>query len=164
MKLHRRHILKAILLAGPVVLAACGGKPNTPIAPAATNIPVAPPAPTATPDPLRAKVESLARIKLPESAQDLHAEFLSVAKRTTVVKFSIPATDLALTLRQAGYTDPLTEGNATLLPHKELAWWQPRAAKVIAGNVQGEPGFMRRIGVDKTDPKTYIVYLEHLEL
>ena len=160
MKLHRRHILKAMLLAGPIVLAACGG--NT--APVATRIPVATAVPSATPDPLRAKVEALARIKLPESARDLHAEFMNEAKRTTVVKFSIPASDLTLTLRQAGYTDPLSDGNAVLLPHKDLDWWQPRSAKVIAGNVQGEPGFMRRIGVDKTNPDVFIVYLEHLEL
>ncbi len=164
MKLHRRHFMKAIFVGGAIMLAACGNKPTTPVATSVPDVPTAPPVPTATPDPLRAQVESLARIKLPESAHDLHAEFLTDVKRTTVVKFSIPAADLAVTLRQAGYTDSLSEGNATLLPHKNLAWWQPRTAKVIAGNVQGEPGFMRRIGVDKTDPKTYIVYLEHLEL
>ncbi len=164
MQRHRRHFIKGIFIGGTILLAACG---NAPAAPAATSVPAAtaiPPVPTATPDPLRAQVESSARIKLPESARNLHAEFLTEVKRTAIVKFSIPAADLALTLRQAGYTEPLTEGNATLLPHKELDWWQPRAAKIIAGNVQGEPGFMRRVGVDKTDPNTYIIYLEHLEL
>ena len=161
MTLHRRYILKAILLSGPIVLAACGSKP---IMPVPTTVPPAP-ASTATPDAFRVKVEAVARIKLPESASDLHAEFIDAQNSRAIVRFTIPAADLSLTLRMAGYKLPLSEGNANLLMnHKELAWWQPRAAKVLAGGLQGESGFVRRIGVDKTDPLHYIVYLEHLEL
>lgn len=164
MTLHRRYILKAILLSGPIVLAACGSKPTMPLPTTVPPTPTPAPAPTATPDAFRVKVEAVARIKLPESASDLRAEFIDARNSRAIVRFTIPAADLPLTLRLAGYKLPLTEGNAILMSHQELAWWQPRAAKVLAGGLQGETGFMRRIGVDKTDPSQYIVYLEHLEL
>ena len=163
MKLHRRNILKAILLSGPVVLAACGARSSAP----ATAPTAAPISPTATVDPLRAKVESFARITLPDSARDLQAEFMANGNKTTVVKFSIPASDLALTLRQAGYPNGVTglvNGHSTLQSHKELAWWQLQQAKSFAGDIHGESGFMRRITVDKSNPDRYVVYLEHLEL
>lgn len=165
--LHRRQLLKAILLTGPVILAACGKAPSTPVATVApTIVPVAP-APTATPDPLWIKVESFARITLPTSASDLHAEFMANGNNTTVVKFSIPANDLALTLQQAGYVNGiggLKDGSSSLQAHKDLPWWQLRQASAYAGDVATEPGFVRRVVVDKSDPNRYVIYLEHLEV
>lgn len=76
--------------------------------------------------------ESFARITLPISASDLHAEFMANGNNTTVVKFSIPASDLALTLQQAGYVNGLSglkDGSSSLQAHKDLPWWQLRQSQ-----------------------------------
>ena len=165
--LHRRQLLKAILLTGPVILAACGKAPSTPVATSAPAVPTLAPAPTATPDPLWIKGESFARLTLPTPASDLHGEFMANGNHTTGVKFSIPASDLALMLQQAGYVNGiggLKDGSSSLQAHKDLSWWQLRQASAYAGDVATEPGFVRRIVVDKSDPKQYVIYLAHLEV
>jgi hypothetical protein len=121
--------------------------------------------PTETTD--KAKIEAYARIKLPANATEIQASVLDGFQDDAILlKFKLPANDLEAFLQSAGYKEPLEDNFSPigLQNSKELKWWTPGAAKVFAGAEVVEPGFAKKIMVDKSDPKVFIVYLSHFQL
>lgn len=128
---------------------------------------------TALPTLTMEEIERMARIKIPDSAQDIQVYYVTGGMDDLIlVKFTLPATELDAFLKSAGYPTELTDhGWPRFVPSDHVPWWPKREEyfdnpeKSFAGaEVQEmEIGFVRKILVDQTDLELFIIYLQHFE-
>jgi hypothetical protein len=112
----------------------------------------------------KATIESYARIKLPNSATNIHSYSTSGKDLLILVKFELPPSDLDAFTKSIGYTNQIQVNQLSLEradPFDKAPWWDPRAAKIFAGGMIDSGSFAKMILIDKTNPNSYIIYLEH---
>ena len=174
----RRAVIRVTVTLGAATILACRAVTSPP----RTAVP------TATPS--IAEIERWARLKMPATAQDVHAYVdARWLDALVVLTFKLPAGNLAPFLREAGYEDPLRPPESTLdipgyyeefdrrLPGYDnstgLPWWPSTAdwnrmlddpERVLLFGDVFKASFSRTILVDQTDPDLYTIYLYHSEV
>ena len=174
-------MVASIAIAGTAL--ACLTLPNT-----NGGLPTMPAAPSPTPS--IADIERWGRLKMPASAQHIHAYVDSGGLDALVVlTFKLPASDLPSFLAGAGYRealkppqeDPLFSLTYLYGFHEQLPggldtpglpWWpstsdwdrmvQDPGHILLAGH-DGEPSFSRTVVVDQTEGDLFTIYLVHFE-
>jgi len=112
----------------------------------------------------RTTIEDYARIKLPQTATNIHAHTERGIDSLILLKFSLPPADMPQFLAKSGFQSGLKDGYNPLQwkePDQTNPWWTPQNATVFAGIASGQSGqFIRHIFVAQTNPTSYIVYVE----
>jgi hypothetical protein len=81
-----------------------------------------------------------------------------------LVKFELPPSDLDAFTKSVGYTNQIQNNDFSLSitdPPDKAPWWDPQTVKIFAGGHIYTSSFAKMILIDKTNPNSYIIYLEH---
>ena len=112
-----------------------------------------------------AQIEGIGRIKLPPSANGVHARAGGFQDRIIYIRFDIAPTDLEPFLKGTRYTPPV--GPAKGIPFQSIApdapWWRPQDAQRYEAGVNFVDGISQTVLVDMTHPERYIVYVQTFE-
>ncbi len=111
----------------------------------------------------RTTIEDYARIKLPQTATNIHAHTERGIDSLILLKFSLLPAALPQFLAKSGFQSGLKDGYNPLQfnePDQTNPWWTPQNATVFAGIASGHGQFIRHIFVDQTNPTSYIIYVE----
>jgi len=126
----------------------------------------------ATPTLSFSEIENMARLELPECAGNLHVYYLSDGIDDFILlRFTLPPSDLEQFLLSSGYPQELQDYEWPMLSTiDEIPWWpkmedyQAVEDVFFSGYQINEPGYARKILVEKTNPGLFIIFLEHFEI
>lgn len=113
-----------------------------------------------------AEIESLARIDIPASASNIHAQAGGFQDRYIHVRFDLPPADLNSFLGATRYTPAVSQ--STDIPFQQSLepnqnWWQPAMAKSFLAGAGFVDGISQSVLIDTTNPELYIVYVQTFE-
>jgi hypothetical protein len=109
------------------------------------------------------EIESLARIKLPASNQNIQVHNESGIDKLILIRLVLNKKDLNSFLKNAGYVKPLKQGFRpfTSEEFENIAWWNPDDAKEVMGGFLNTQKWASEIMVDISSPNPVIYFKTH---
>ena len=109
------------------------------------------------------EIESLARIKLPPSSQNIQVHNESGIDKLILIRLVLNKKDLNSFLKNAGYVKPLKQGFRpfTCEVFENIAWWNPDDTTEVMGGFLNTQKWASEIMVDISSPNPVIYFKAH---
>jgi len=109
------------------------------------------------------EIESLGRIKLPASNQNIQVHNESGIDKLILIRLVLNKKDLNSFLKNAGYVKPLKQGFRpfTSEEFENIAWWNPDDTTEVMGGFLNTQKWASEIMVDISSPNPVIYFKTH---